>query len=435
MSQLGLGPADVWICGTFSHGGLPVGSERPRLDRPTGSPEVATLDPVTDPFMREHPELVSAANDVLADLRGFRGRLVRDQVAHFQHDEFGERAHSLERYLSSAVLLCAREEYLPAFAVLRAALEHHLTDRLLFLGRRYKRVYTGVKKRDYEKLRAQCDAKEPGTEDIARLEWRGGVLTVVRTGLHTSDGAKGPRAPTISIYYFLLDEFDPFVGHPREQAHLARGFTSVEQRIELAQEQQAMYRALRWDEIKSNLRENGLCGVETLRQFEVHYRFLSAFVHPMLAAYNLVYGHNRPSNAPSYDHYSSELALLYINKIAAQELKALKRMASRPPRVTLYAWETVEAHVAASDKAAAHLWFPGDQPDTFDYVEEANSRGLRNGQPVPAHRRPTPDDLSARQVRYYRNPLTRLIRMHQSFQELTGFGYVSPWPREDARFR
>jgi hypothetical protein len=39
------------------------------------------------------------------------------------------------------------------------------------------------------------------------------------------------------------------------------------------------------------------------------------------------------------------------------------------------------------------------------------------------------------QIRYYRNPLRRLIRMHASFQELTGFAYRSPWPRQDARFR
>jgi hypothetical protein len=390
---------------------------------------------VADAFVREHRALLNAASDVLADLQGFRGRLVRGDVAHSQHDEFGERALSLALYLSSALRLCYDDQYLAAFAVLRAALEHHLTDRLLFLGRRYKRVSTGVKKRDYEKLRTEWERKEPGTQDIARLQWNGGTLTVVRTGLHLSDGGKGPRARTISVYYFLLDEFDPFVGRPTEQAHLSRGFTSIEQRIELAQEQQSIYRALRWDEIKSNLRENGLCGVETLRQFEVHYRFLSAFVHPMPAAFNLVYGHNRPSSGPSYDHYASELVLLYVNKIASEELKALKRMASRPPRVGLSDWDTVQAHVAGADTAAAHLWFPGDQPDTFDYVEEANSRGLRNGQPVPADQRPAPNDLSPRQVRYYRNPLTRLIRMHQSFQELTGFGYISPWPREDARFR
>ena len=54
---------------------------------------------------------------------------------------------------------------------------------------------------------------------------------------------------------------------------------------------------------------------------------------------------------------------------------------------------------------------------------------------MPAQRRPTSSQLKASQIRYYRNPLHRLIRMHASFQELIGFAYRSPWPRQDGGFR
>jgi hypothetical protein len=382
----------------------------------------------------EHPVLLNAAGGVLGDLRDFRQRFQYGRVAHQQHDDFAERALSLEMYLSSALRLCRDDHYLAAFAVLRAGLEHHLTDRLLFVGRRYKRQYTHVKKADYENLRSSWESKEPGTEDIVRMERNGGTVIVVRSGLHPSDGGVN-KSQTLSIYYFLLKDFDPFVGHPREQAHLSRGFSAIEGRIAQAQEQQAIYRRLRWDEIKSNLAENKICGAETLRRFEVHYRFLSAFVHPMPAGYDLVYGSNRPTGAPRYDHYASELVLLYINKLAGAELKFLKRMASRSPRIRLADWATVEARIRLADAAAEHLWFPGDPPHNFDYVEEANSRGMRKGRMVPRDRRPTPAELKPNQVRYYRNPLSRLISMHQSFNELTGFSYTSPWPRDDARYR
>jgi hypothetical protein len=384
---------------------------------------------------REHPVLLDAAADVLADLRYFQGQLQRGRVAHYQHDVFAERALSLELYLSSALRLCHEEQYLPAYAILRAALEHHLIDRLLFVGRRYKRVYTEVKKSDYEKFRSDWRSGQPGTEDIVRIEWKDGTVVVVRTGLHPAGGTRGTRGRTLSIYYFLLHEFDPFIGPPHEQVHLARGFAPIKQHIEPAKQQQGLYRPLRWNEIKSNLAENRLCGGETLRRFEVHYRFLSAFVHPVPAGYDLVYGRNRPTGAPRYDHYASELVLLYINKLAAGELRFLKRMASRPPSVRLRDWPIVEAHIRASDAAAAHLWFPGEQPHNYDYIEEANSRGVRRGQLVRRDRRPTPSQLRPAQVRYYRNPLRRLIRMHQSFHELTGFAYISPWPREDAAFK
>lgn len=373
---------------------------------------------------------------LLADLGSFGSRLRPGRVAHAQHGDLAERAVSLRMYLESSLYLAVQSEYMPAFAVVRAALEHHLTDRLLFLGRRYKRVHTGVKKATYEEWLGDWKGKKPGTEDIVRLEWRNGTVVVVRTGLHPTGGKKGPSGRTMSIYYFLLQDFDPFVGRPEEQRYLARGFTSIDQHIRHAANQQRLYgESLRWDGIKSNLAYNRLCSAEMLRRFEVHYRFLSAFVHPVPAGFDLIYGRNRPSGAPRYDHYASELVLLYINKIAAEELKALKRMAGRAPRVRLADWPTVEARVRTADAVAGHLWFPGDRPYHFDYVEEANSRGLRRGKLVPAHRRPTPSQLKVSQIRYYRNPLRRLIRMHASFQELTGFAYRSPWPRQDARFR
>jgi hypothetical protein len=102
-------------------------------------------------------------------------------------------------------------------------------------------------------------------------------------------------------------------------------------------------------------------------------------------------------------------------------------------------WSSVEARIRTADviaeHLAEHLWCPGDRPHHFDYVEEANSRGLRRGKLVPAQRRPTSSQLKASQIRYYRNPLHRLIRMHASFQELIGFAYRSPWPRQDGGFR
>ncbi len=316
-------------------------------------------------------------------------------------------------------------------------MEHHLTDRLLFVGNRYTQQYTDVKKWDYERLQRDRAQGRPGTEEIVRVTYVSGTMSVVRSGPHVRDASGTRRAQTLSIYYVLLDRFDPFVGTPGEQQHLARGFSKVEDRIRHAEEQRGIYmRQLRWPGIKANLRENRLCSEETLRRFEVHYRFLSAFVHPLPAGYDLVYGRNRPTGAPRYDHYSSELALLYVNKLAAAELKFLKRMTARTPRVRLDDWATVDANVQAADEAAAHLWFPGvDQPHAFDRVAEANSRGMRRGRLVPWDRRPAPDDLRPESVQYYRNPLQRLISMHSSFQELTGFAYESPWQRDDARFR
>jgi hypothetical protein len=329
----------------------------------------------------EHATLLRTATDVVADLYGFQGRLRRHRVSHYQHDVFAERARSLAIYLSSALRLASADEYISAYAVLRAALEHHLTDRLLFVANRYKQQYNDMKKADYQRLVRQRAQGQPGTETIVRIIYDGRTMWVVRSGLHVRDEAGKPRRQTLSIYYFLLQEFDPFVGHYREQEHLSRGFTPVEQRIRDAQEQQRTYRPLRWSQIKANLGENKICSQETLRRFDVHYRFLSAFVHPVPAGYDLVYGRNRPTGAPRYDHYASELALVYINKLGAAELKFLERTAwdsnaarargrVPPPCLWIGARRTPPAPLTTTKQAPRHHSMPLSMRGVWCVVSE-----------------------------------------------------------------
>lgn len=162
---------------------------------------------------------------------------------------FAERARSLAIYLSSALRLAAADEYISAFAVLRSALEHQLTDRLLFVANRYKRQYTQVKKADYRRLEKERAQGRPGTEDITRITYSDGTMWIVRSGPHVRNEAGRPLRRTLSIYYLLLEEFDPFVGRPAEQQYLARGFTPIEHRVAHAREQQRAYAPLRWPEI------------------------------------------------------------------------------------------------------------------------------------------------------------------------------------------
>jgi hypothetical protein len=90
------------------------------------------------------------------------------------------------------------------------------------------------------------------------------------------------------------------------------------------------------------------------------------------------------------------------------------------------------ARIKTADAVAAHLWYPGDDPHPFDNVQEANYRGLRRGKFVPWADRPTPAQLKINQIRYYRHPFRRLVQMHSTAQEMTGFPYATLWPRQDA---
>ena len=47
-----------------------------------------------------------------------------------------------------------------------------------------------------------------------------------------------------------------------------------------------------------------------------------------------------------------------------------------------------------------------------------------------------PQAIKQTRIRYYRDPLARLVGLHRSHQEMsTGLVYRSPFERQDARFR
>ena len=80
-----------------------------------------------------------------------------------------------------------------------------------------------------------------------------------------------------------------------------------------------VFRGLRWPDIIDNIRANKCHSDADILRISVHYRFLSAFVHPLTDQHDLLYGRNHTEKR--FDHYSSELILLYINFFAAYESK------------------------------------------------------------------------------------------------------------------
>lgn len=177
---------------------------------------------------------------------------------------------------------------------------------------------------------------------------------------------------------------------------------------------------------------NGFYTEVEFARWHVHYSFLSAFAHPasplVLAA---VYGRNTQS--VHEDHYAAELVLLYVLTLARLELEAFDAMTERAPTVGLQGREEIRARTQQARALSAHLWFPTGPPHAFDRVEEANRRGVSSGgELVPWGDRPKPEDIPDDEVRYYENPLKRLINMHGGINELSGFQWPSPWFRGDA---
>jgi hypothetical protein len=132
-------------------------------------------------------------------------------------------------------------------------------------------------------------------------------------------------------------------------------------------------------------------------------------------------------------HVDFAKRVLYVITLAAAELDSFGRMARRDPKLGLRDWEAVERDVREARRAASYFWFLGGEPTMFDRIETVHTPpGARD----PKGGRPRYDPRTIKRVRYYADPMDRLVRLHSSFQELsTGLVYQSPFDRPDARFR
>jgi hypothetical protein len=381
----------------------------------------------------DHGTLPAHAERMLERLETLNRHSVLGRAEHMQHIDYRKRASQLADHLRAVLALSGARHYPSALVVVRAALEHHLMDRLIFLSRLYVETYGGIGKDKVEAEYARLAALKAGPRpDIARWWWDDSGMNVVIRGLHSNKARKG-RGTIVSPYYFRIDEFDPFVGPKKHASRLAAPFWERTHREDWAKESAAAWR--RWftyDKIMKALRVNRLLpGLEV--HIDVHYGFLSGFAHPSKRGYEAVYGRNYTDRMGSFDHYASELALLYVITIAAAEVEIYGRMTRRPPRLGLAGWEDVESDVREARLASSHFWFLGDGPTILDRIDTVHTPP---GRTKPKWDRPRVDPaaLPADRVRYYADPLDRLVRLHHSFQEMsTAVYFQSPFERQDGR--
>jgi hypothetical protein len=384
----------------------------------------------------DHGALPAHAARMLDYLATVERRHIYGKSQNMIHMDHAMRARQLAGHLRSVVALSDAKQYASALVVVRAALEHHLMDRLLFLSRLFVESYGGIKVEDLPAENDRLAALKAGPKPEISRWWRDeqtGQMHVVFRGLHSERSKKG-RGMILSPYYFRQDHFDPFTGGKKHAGRLAAPFWQREHVEDWANEAAAAWR--RWfvhDKVMAGLRVNRLlprCEVHV----DVHYAFLSAFAHPSKRGYEALHGRNDRGTG-SFDHYASELCLLYVITIAAAELAAYGRMTRRTPAIGLSGGDDVMLDVREARFASSYFWFLGDGPQMLDRIDTVHTP---RGRQKPTVGRPTvdPATLPDAKVRYYSDPMERLVRLHQSWQEMTtGLYHQSPFPRHDAKFR
>jgi hypothetical protein len=349
--------------------------------------------------------------------------------------DMADRVRGLGIHLDSAVELATQARYEPALVLLRTGLEQCVFDWLLFLGQTLVRRFTGVDESTWFQWQADRAAGAEWTKTVR--DWsrtKKGDVRIVREGMYSEPDEHGDRLQ-ISIYYFLLEKYRPTLGPPSAARVDDWAITEDELR-QWASENDAIWRVyLKWSSLLANLKENGLVDDVDAGRLAAHYRFLSGFAHPVVDQRKSAYGRLDGLGWPRYDHYTSELVLLYAITLGTLEVRNFITGLKRRPGLTLTGMNRIDELLGQAEKTTSYFWFLGTTPHTYDLWKahnEACFRAMRDDGPnAPPPAQPPPED-----VPYPSDPLRRLIAMHGSPREwMTGLVYVSPWPRDDAPYR
>jgi hypothetical protein len=275
----------------------------------------------------EHTALLSDARYAISLVDGLGARLLVGDTHYGQHDDMAARARALGHHLDAAVRLAEVNSYPSSLALLRVCLEHQLLDDLIFRGRRLVQLVTEVTAERWGEWQDQRESGADWTRDI--LDWsfnsRKGTVRILREGMYSDPDEHGHRW-SISVYYFLVQQYDALGPRPSEAEAPSTGFPwPPGEATVYARDNRGLYETyLKWASVRENIVSNGFETERDMARIDVHYRCLSSYIHPISDRQDATYGRNR--SWPQYDHYASELILLYVITFAMREIRSFMMM-------------------------------------------------------------------------------------------------------------
>lgn len=324
----------------------------------------------------QHQALTDAWLRVFKVLDSLPQSLVWGETQDLDLSDMADRVRGIGLHLDSAVGLSARLRYESALALLRTGLEQFVVDWLVLSGRTLVQRYSGIDDTKWAQWQADRVAGAEWTTTIR--DWtrtKRGDVRIVREGLFSEPDADGNKRQ-ISIYYFLLEKYQPALGPPSVQ--IEEWSISRDELRRMSSENDALWRAyLTWSSLLTNLQENELVDDVDAGRLAAHYRFLSGYAHPVVDHRRDTYGRDAGLGWPKYDHYSSELVLLYAIKLSTLELRNFIGALHSYPGVTLANSEQVEEVLQVAESATSYFWFLGTHPHPYDMWKAGNEACFR----------------------------------------------------------
>lgn len=277
--------------------------------------------------------------------------------------------------LRSVLLLLQQLKYKDAFILLRSILEYYFFLVLMIKGARYRetqeyRVIPSTRRQ----LREERDAtyekwvniwksnKSARPEILAIEKGKAEDVILVRVelkGLYERTDVE-KKGEVIPKFYFVFDQYDPYVNFLGTLPTLFRRGPSFEKVIEKHRHLYSQFLNIR--KIKNNLVLNNLLSREELDRLKVHYNFFSSFTHPTRKGISI------------QDHYLlhsetkneavERLLLTYVAHFQAMLLRLIVGyFIVKNPECEL---STYINRAQELERAAEDLWFIYNDPTSFD---------------------------------------------------------------------
>jgi len=244
----------------------------------------------------------------------------------------------------------------------------------------------------------------------------------------------------VPFYYNAWRQYRPIEHHVKRGSTLRflEGEWSIMPKRSRLKEDKSNRQLYNWflsfGSMLDNLQLNGVLNMKTSTRVIVHYNFLSNFSHStsdsiknlLRLEYHYMVGGG--GALISYNHYYSELALLYTCHLLSMYLEHAIYYLTKWRHIPVKSDRFYYSMCQKVEDDFGYFWFIFNKPHEYDRFAHANRKCN-----YKKKRFYCPEDIRLIDVRYYEDPLYRLKQMHQSFHEITtGNIFNSPFPRADA---
>lgn len=403
--------------------------------------------------LEEQQHLINIIDELIAALRGLPNDVQWGDSSWMQDMEILDFIRIQTFSLQNAKRNTIQGYYRDAYHLLRMVFEGYFILRLISTCDKYPiRIRIKREKSDPDLNHArnriiQQVQKNLGSSLITTYMEDKNILVAIVRGIKVLDDKGKDTGVIIPFYYGAWHDFRPVEYHLKRETlqdklptlrFLTGEWAGIPRKItrEINKNYGALYKYfLTFDKILENLRLNGVLNKKTTTRVLVHYNFLSNFSHSTSDSLSIIRERKFYEVSPDgldlvYNHYLSELALLYICHLLSMHLQhAMYYLGWRAIKLK----NEIKIYRSLCKKVESdfgYFWFIFNKPHQYDRYAHANRKC--NYKKKLFYR---PEDIRRGDVRYYDNPLYRLKQLHQSQRELTtGNVFDSPFPRDDALF-